>query len=141
MTRPNILLIMSDQHRGDCLDFVTQANGAQVPIQTPHLRKLAESGVHFTRFYSESPVCVPARAILQTGMLPHRLDMYSNADVLPAEHPTLASSLAASGYFCQAIGKMHFSATREHHGLHRFLEERASRTWSAAGGSSEPLFC
>ncbi|HEX2036534.1 MAG TPA: sulfatase-like hydrolase/transferase [Chloroflexota bacterium] len=117
--RPNILLIMSDQHRGDCLDFVTQANGSRVAVQTPHLRRLAESGVCFPRFYSESPVCVPARAILQTGRLPHRLDMYSNADVLPRDHPTLASCLAAHGYFCQAIGKMHFRPVREPHGFHR----------------------
>ncbi len=119
MKRPNILLIMSDQHRGDCLDFVTQADGSRVRVQTPHLRRLAESGATFTRFYSESPVCVPARAILQTGMLPHRLNMYANADVLPAGHPTLASCLAAAGYFCQAIGKMHFRPVRQHHGFHR----------------------
>ncbi len=117
--RPNILLIMSDQHRGDCLDFAVQANGSRVAVQTPHLRRLAQEGVWFPRFYSESPVCVPARAILQTGMLPHRLGMYSNADILPEDHPTLAGCLAASGYFCQAIGKMHFRPVRAHHGLHR----------------------
>ncbi len=117
--RPNILLIMSDQHRGDCLDFVTQATGARIPVQTPHLRRLASEGVGFTRFYSESPVCVPARAILQTGMLPHRLGMYSNAEVLPADHPTLARCLADAGYFCQAVGKMHFRPVREPHGFHR----------------------
>ena len=81
------------------MDFVTQATGAQVPVQTPHLRRLAQEGVCFNRFYSESPVCVPARAILQTGMLPHRLGMSSNADILPAAHPTLAGCLASSGYF------------------------------------------
>lgn len=119
MPQPNILLIMSDQHRGDCLDFVTQANGNRVAVQTPHLRRLASRGVTFTRFYSESPVCVPARAILQTGMSPHRLGMYGNGDMLPEHHPTLASCLAANGYFCQAIGKMHFRPVRAHHGMHR----------------------
>ncbi|MGH2371220.1 MAG: sulfatase family protein, partial [Chloroflexota bacterium] len=79
----------------------------------------AQEGVCFPRFYSESPVCVPARAILQTGMLPHRLDMYSNGDVLPADHPTLASCLAADGYFTQVVGKMHFRPVRTHHGFHR----------------------
>ena len=110
---------MSDQHRGDCLDFLAQAGGARVPVQTPHLRRLASEGVAFTRFYSESPVCVPARAILQTGMLPHRLGMYDNSGILPADHPTLATCLSASGYFCQAIGKMHFRPVREPHGFHR----------------------
>jgi arylsulfatase len=122
MTRtnaPNILLIMSDQHRGDCLDFVTQASGNRLSVQTPHLRRLAGSGVHFTRFYSESPVCVPARAILQTGLLPHRSDIAGNADSLPEDHPTLAGCLAEHGYFTQAIGKMHFRPVRARHGLHR----------------------
>src|SRR6266542_2964027 len=118
-SRPNLLLIMSDQHRGDCLDFVTQSNGQRTRVQTPNLRRLAESGAHFTRFYSESPVCVPARAILQTGMLPHRLNMYANGDDLAADHPTLASCLTANGYFTQAIGKMHFRPVRERHGLNR----------------------
>src|SRR5438093_3433933 len=128
--RPNLLLIMSDQHRGDCLDFATQANGERTRVQTPHLRRLANQGVYFPRFYSESPVCVPARAILQTGLLPHRLDMYANGDILPADHPTLASCLAASGYFTQAIGKMHFRPVRERHGFHRlWLSEEIPWTY------------
>jgi choline-sulfatase len=117
--RPNVLLIMSDQHRADCLDFVTRPDGGRVAVQTPHLRRLAQSGVCFTRWYSESPVCVPARAILQTGRLPHRLDMYANRDVLPEGHPTLAGCLGGAGYFCQAIGKMHFRPVRASHGFHR----------------------
>ena len=120
--RPNLLLIMSDQHRGDCLDFVTQANGERTAVQTPHMRRLAESGAAFTRFYSESPVCVPARALLSTGLLPHHIPpngMFANGDILPADHPTLASVLAQNGYFTQAIGKMHFRPVRERHGFHR----------------------
>ncbi|MDQ3699743.1 MAG: sulfatase-like hydrolase/transferase [Chloroflexota bacterium] len=117
--RPNVLLIMSDQHRADCLDFATQANGRRVEVQTPQLRRLAASGVTFPRCYSESPVCVPARALLMTGKLPHTLDMYSNADVLPEDHATLAGCLATEGYFCQAIGKMHFRPVRTLHGMHR----------------------
>jgi len=62
--QPNILLIMSDQHRGDCLDFTTRASGESLRVQTPHLRRLASTGTTFTRCYSESPVCVPARAAL-----------------------------------------------------------------------------
>lgn len=117
--QPNMLLIMSDQHRGDCLDFVTQANGNHTQVQTPHLRRLADEGVCFTRFYSEAPVCVPARAILQTGQLPHRSGIFANGDVLAENNATLAGCLAANGYFTQAIGKMHFRPVRASHGLQR----------------------
>ena len=121
-SRPNLLLIMSDQHRGDCLDFVNQANGERTRVQTPHMRRLADSGAAFTRFYSECPVCVPARALLSTGLLPHHIPpngMFANGDVLPADHPTLASILSQNGYFTQAIGKMHFRPVRERHGFNR----------------------
>ncbi len=120
--RPNLLLIMSDQHRGDCLDFATQASGARTAVQTPHLRRLADSGINFPRFYSECPVCVPARALLSTGLLPHNIPprgMFANGDILPADQPTLASILSANGYFTQAIGKMHFRPVRERHGFDR----------------------
>ncbi len=117
--RPNVLLIMSDQHRGDCLDFVARPDGQQLRVQTPHLRRLAEEGICFRNCYSESPVCVPARALLQTGILPHRSGIFANGDPLPANAPTLAGCLAANGYFTQAIGKMHFRPVRAHHGLQR----------------------
>ena len=46
----------------------------------------AEDGVYFPNFYSEAPVCIPARAILQTGILPHHSGIINNGDVLPEEN-------------------------------------------------------
>lgn len=112
--RPNVLLIMADQHRGDCIG----ANGNAV-VQTPHLDRLAASGACFTHGYSESPVCMPARAMLMTGQLPFTSGVVANGQVLPADAPTLASALAAAGYFTQAIGKMHFRPVRTPYGLQR----------------------
>ena len=108
---------MSDQHRGDCLDFTTQADGTQLHVQTPHLRRLASEGVYFPNFYSKSPVCIPARAMLQTGQLPHRSGISGNGSVLPETAPTLAGCLSANGYYTQGIGKMHFRPVRTAHGL------------------------
>lgn len=110
---------MSDQHRGDCLDFVARADGSRLRVQTPHLRRLAASGATFTHAYAEAPVCVPARAVLQTGRHPSASGITSNSGRLPEDAPTLAGALAAESYFCQAIGKMHFSPVRTPHGLHR----------------------
>ena len=128
-SRPNILLITSDQHRGDCLDFSPTTGSRHMPVQTPHLRRLAEEGVLFSRFYSEAPVCVPARAILQTGMLPYRSGIFDNANTPPPDEPTLARCLAANGYFTQAIGKMHFKPVRAARGFQRawISEERPNR--------------
>ena len=60
--RPNILLIMCDQLRADSLG----AAGHPL-VRTPNIDRLAASGVQFTRAYTESPVCVPARINALTG--------------------------------------------------------------------------
>ena len=58
----NVVLVMTDQHRADCLGF----NGHPV-VETPHLDSLAADGVNFTSAYSAVPSCIPARAVLMTG--------------------------------------------------------------------------
>ena len=64
--QPNILLIVTDQQRGDCLGLDPHAH----PLQTPHLDYLARSGLHCTRAYAECPSCIPARRSLMTGTAP-----------------------------------------------------------------------
>src|SRR5690349_16987982 len=64
-TKPNILFLMADQHRGDCLGV--DGNKA---IHTPNLDRLASEGAHFRCGYSTTPSCTPARAALLTGMGP-----------------------------------------------------------------------
>ena len=121
--RPNLLLIMCDQLRFDAL----HAAGNEL-IQTPNLDRLCAEGVRFASGYTESPVCVSARAICMTGQLPLRTGIFDNGYPLPADHPTLMTRLRAAGYFTQAIGKMHFSPVREHHGFDRmWLSEEVPR--------------
>ena len=122
-SRPNLLLIMCDQLRFDALHAA--GNGF---IQTPNLDRLCAEGVRFAYGYTESPVCVSARAICMTGQLPLRTGIFDNGYALPADHPTVMSRLRAAGYFTQAIGKMHFTPVREHHGFDRmWLSEEVPR--------------
>ena len=62
-TRPNVVLIMVDQWRGDCLSVADHP-----VVHTPYLDQLALRGVRFTRAYSATPTCIPARAALFTGL-------------------------------------------------------------------------
>ncbi len=55
-TRPNILLILTDQQRADCLGI----EGHPV-LQTPNLDWLARAGTHFHRACAECPGCIAAR--------------------------------------------------------------------------------
>lgn len=111
---PNLLLITTDQQRFDTI----QAAGAGHML-TPHLKWLCDQGVRFSRCYSDSPICVPARATLMTGRHGHRngLTTNTNSPVPMAEHPTLPGLLARRGYQSRAVGKMHFHPMRAHYGF------------------------
>ena len=63
--RPNIVLILTDQQRGDALGI----EGHPV-LQTPNLDWLAATGARFTRAYAECPSCVPARRTMMSGTAP-----------------------------------------------------------------------
>ena len=121
--RPNLILITTDQHRGDCLG----CDGHPV-LETPYLDDLAEDGVRFTRAYTSVPSCTPARAGILTGMdqWNHgRLTMHGND---PLEFPaTLPGELAKAGYHTQAIGKMHFLPSRRLYGFHHMLLDESAR--------------
>ena len=54
---PNVILICVDQWRGDCLSVA----GHPV-VETPYLDQLALRGARFTRAYTATPSCIPARA-------------------------------------------------------------------------------
>jgi hypothetical protein len=64
--KPNILLIISDQHRAG----LTKRSG--YPLDTsPTLDRMADRGVSFEAAYATQPVCVPCRTSLLTGRWPH----------------------------------------------------------------------
>ena len=110
--RPNILLLMTDQHRADCLS----AERSRHPVRTPFLDEVAATGTRFTRAYSACPVCVPARRTLMTGTRPrtHRLVMNGWCD-LP--FPTLPGVLRDAGYQTHLVGKLHFAPSRARYGF------------------------
>src|SRR5690625_4586134 len=70
-TRPSLILICVDQMRADALGIAGNEH-----IDTPNLDQLARSGNHFTRAYSSTPTCVPARVAMFTGQSPARHGRY-----------------------------------------------------------------
>ena len=61
--KPNIVLIMVDQMRGDCLGV----NGNEF-IETPNLDMMATEGYNFENAYTAVPSCIASRASILTGM-------------------------------------------------------------------------
>ncbi len=109
--KPNILLIVADQHRQDALGCAGRFN-----IHTPNIDRLACEGVFFENAFTPCPVCAPARQALLSGLAPESYGALWNSDFLPT--PTLVpeegyhvAALVRSGYRCALIGKWNSSMT------------------------------
>jgi arylsulfatase A-like enzyme len=115
MTRPNILILYTDQQRWDALG----ANG-NTNIKTPNLDRLANEGVNFDRYFVQNPVCMPSRVSFLTSQYCSQSGIYQNGVRVPDETPTLATYLSSYGYTCANIGKLHFlpHANRDHSDPH-----------------------
>ena len=108
MDKPNILLITSDQHRGDALGV----NGHPC-VQTPHLDGLAFAGANFANAYSTCPICMPARTSIITGQDAARFGCPGNRPGFCIDYPRermLGSCLRDAGYQTELVGKTHFLA-------------------------------
>lgn len=111
-SRPNILLIMSDQHPAYLAGFA----GDPV-VQTPHLDALAARGVHCTTTLCASPVCSPSRQSMLTAKEPHRCSAWNNHWMIFPEHATWPRHFGEHGYTTALVGKMHFGGRDQHQGF------------------------
>ena len=112
--RPNFLLIMTDQQRGDCLGIEDHP-----VLLTPNLDHLAASGVRFRRAYSTCPVCIPARRSLMSGQFPTTHGMVGYRDGVDWDPPaTLPGVLRGAGYQTGIVGRcMHLHPFRKRYGF------------------------
>ncbi len=125
LSRPNILLLMADQLRADCIG----AYGNRIINKTPNLDRIAEEGARFDCAYTSTPSCTPARSALLTGLAPWHhgmLGMTSMAAQYPLEKPR---ALAEAGYYTTAIGKNHFYPIRNPHGYHQMVLDEHCTYW------------
>ena len=116
MSRPNILLLMTDEH------------GAQFSgtyghpfIATPAMDRLAADGVTFDAAYCNNPLCVPSRLSFMTGQYTHRCRGWDNATPLAPDAVTWAHLLRARGYDVALSGKMHLIGDDHLHGFQEQL--------------------
>jgi len=122
---PNLLLIVADQLRGDCIGVERQH-----PVLTPNIDGLAANGVRFTRAYSTCPICIPARRSLLSGQFPatHGLVGYQAAP-WNVEH-TLPSVLRDAGYQTMLVGRsMHQVPIRKRFGYDEMVTHDDYSEW------------
>ena len=102
------ILIMTDSQRKDMVGcygspFITPEH----PTPTPQLDLLAREGVRFSRAYTTSPVCGPARSAMFTGTYPHTNGVWANSMAPALNMHTIGERLHDSGYHTAYIGKWH----------------------------------
>lgn len=130
--KPNFVIIYCDDlGYGDLGCFGSKE------VKTPNIDALANSGIRFTNWYSNSPVCSPSRASLLTGRYPRRAGVPNilggrrGIPGLPTTEVTLASALRRFGYRTAIFGKWHLGTAEEYqpnaHGFDEFLD-----SWQAA---------
>ena len=118
--KPNVLIIfIDDMGYGDLSCY------GNSQIKTKNIDALANRGIRFTRFYTNSPVCSPSRVAMLTGQYPARHHFYTylaerkkNDEnkmpyFLPASVPTLAKMMRANGYVTGHFGKWHLGGGRD----------------------------
>ena len=96
---PDILMIMPDQMRGDCLSVV-----GHPAVQTPAFDRLARDGALFRRAYATAPSCISARHALLTGLYPQTSGVVGYAPK-PIRTAPLPQLLAAAGYQTILVGR------------------------------------
>jgi len=114
MKRPNILFLMTDEHRADITGF----EGNTI-VRTPVLDKLAETGVVFSNAYGPSPICVPGRQCIAAGQLPKTCVCENYGDDLTPNYTTWAKVFSQYAYITTACGKLHHMGSDQMQGWRR----------------------
>lgn len=100
--RPNFVFISSDQHSFRYSHFM-----GDPLVKTPNLDKIAARGVVFENHYCGSPLCVPGRSCMMTGMYASDVNSFGNTTVYDGAYPTWGKRLRdAGGYYCWGWGKV-----------------------------------
>lgn len=114
-TRPNIVLIVADDHGREAVGCYGNPN-----IRTPHIDQLAADGTHFSNAFCTTASCSPSRSVLLTGLhnhangmygLEHQVHHFNSFDTVRS----LPVLLEQAGYRTARIGKLHVAPELVYH--------------------------
>jgi len=117
MRPANLIIFVGESHNR----ALVGAYGHEL-IRTPTLDALAARGALFANSYCTSPICVPSRASLATGLYPHQSRYWENSLALDGRTPTWMKRAREAGSTVAGIGKFHFRNGEDDNG---FSEEIA----------------
>lgn len=120
--QPHIILIISDQHRGDAMNCMGNPS-----VVTPNMDALAADGTLFMNGYSSTPSSTPARSGLLTGLSPWHHGMLGYGRVGSRYRYEMPRMLGDLNYFSFGIGKMHWFPQKALHGFRGTLVDESGR--------------
>jgi arylsulfatase A-like enzyme len=134
--KPNVVFILADD-----LGYTDLGCFGSKYYETPHIDRLAATGIRFTSGYTCGPNCQPTRAALMSGQYGPRTGVYTvgsierfdwrsrplrpvdNVQQLPLEKVTIAQALKAAGYATGMFGKWHLGQQEAYHPGRRGFDE------------------
>ena len=96
-------------------------------IKTPNLDSIAAEGVRFSRAYTSTPSCTPARSAILTGLSPWHHGMLGYGRVAEEYPFELPGALRDAGYYLSGVGKMHWYPQKKRRGYHELLVDESGR--------------
>ena len=101
--RPNIILIMSDDHGYQAISAYSHRL-----IETPNIDRIAEEGMLFSNACVTNSICAPSRAVIFTGKHSHINGKIDNRFPFDTTQVTFPQLLQEGGYQTAIFGKLHF---------------------------------
>jgi len=100
--RPNVLFILTDDQRWDCVSLNPEST-----IATPAIDRLGHEGVYFPNHFCTTSLCSPSRGSILSGLYAHEHGVVDNFTEYPESMPTWPAALQKAGYETAYIGKYH----------------------------------
>lgn len=108
----NLLFILGESHSQKVLG----SYGHPI-VMTPNLDRIADRGVRFTNAYCSSPLCMPARASIATGLYVHQHEYWESSTAYDGRIPSWMRRLRDQGHEVSAIGRLHYRSTEDDNGF------------------------
>ena len=128
--RPNVILILTDDHRFDAMGFMGHPF-----LETPHMDRMAKEGVHLANAFVTTSLCSPSRASILTGLYAHNHGVIDNYNPVPTSLRFFPEYLQKAGYETAFVGKWHMGGEHDEpqRGFDYWLSFKGQGTYWADG--------
>ncbi len=126
--RPNFLIIMTEQHRGDCLGI-----DGHPCLLTPNMDAIGWKGVRFSKAYTTCATCIAARRSFLSGQYPSTHGMVGYKEEVEWDAPTtLPGAMSSAGYQAVWVGRgIHQYPRRKRFGFDHMVTTEDYWEWLA----------